>query len=205
MRCVGLLLMALLVSACGTASDNPAQSAARAVLAAGPLGGDRPSLEALQAAILQAVQQSGSTEPVLLVALPKRKAIASLVVAGVNDGAVTWLDNTGVSVVTRRGVVISTRGLGTDVMASDVSGTLGALRRGGSGYVRLQRVLDGEGHLHDRPLTCEAPRKGAQVIETCRGLAGTVTNSYEMRGGEVSKSRQWLGADIGYAEIARLQ
>lgn len=204
-RPLRVLLASLLLSACGTESQSPILNLARATLDANRQDTVKPDIAAQQTAIRQAVLASGTSDPVLMVALPKRNAVATLVLAARNGQAVTWLDSTGVSVVTRRGIVIATRGLGSDVMSSDVSGTLQALDRGGTGYVRTQRFLDGEGHLQERALTCDAARAGPRVTETCQGGGATVTNRFELRGSAVVQSWQWLGAGVGFAEITRLQ
>ena len=206
MRRVGMALAALvLLAACGSESDAPVLNAVRAALEAKRQSGAQPDLDAQQAEIVRIVRGSGHSGPVLMVALPKGNVAASLIVDARNGDVVTWRDATGVSVVTRRGVVISPRGVGHDVMASDVSGTLAALDHGGGGYQRLQRFLDGEGHLRDHPTTCDATRAGAVVTETCRGNGASVTNTYELRNGTVVRSRQWLGEDVGYAETTRLR
>ena len=190
MKRVGMALAALvLLAACGSESDAPVLNAVRAALEAKRQSGAQPDLDAQQAEIVRIVRGSGHSGPVLMVALPKGNVAASLIVDARNGDVVTWRDATGVSVVTRRGVVISTRGLGHDVMASDVSGTLAALDHGGGGYQRLQRFLDGEGHLRDQYLRAEERDSGTlpPVAGGGRRIRGDhaapVTTRYRCGGG----------------------
>jgi hypothetical protein len=165
-----------------------------------------PDLATQQAAILQTVRASKSTAPIIMVTLPQRNAAASLTSAADNRGTVTWLDATGIAVALRGGAVTSTRGLGHDLMAADVSGTLSALRGGAQSYSRRQRYLDGEGQSVDVTLQCTASLGGGEMWETCTAADGlSVTNTYQVRGGAVASSRQWIGPEIGYASIVRLQ
>jgi hypothetical protein len=194
------------LAACGTERERPVQDFVKSVAEARKTKGKTPpTLEQQRAALVAQLKKSGSTQPVLLVELTQRGAVASLSVAGQNRGAQSWFDPTGVSVVTRRGVVVETRGLGHDLMSSNANGTLNALSGGGRGYKRFHRYLDGEGQPNDITFTCDASRSGNTVTETCAVPEGSFTNTYQLRGGSVVESRQWLGREIGYARITRLQ
>ncbi len=206
-RAILALCAGVVLASCGSLADDPLVNFGQSVLKRGTGGaqGAPASLAEQRAALLRQVEQSGTDQPVLLVQLPKQGAVATLVIAGQNGGAVTWFDATGVSVVTRNALVIATRGLGADLMSSDPSASLAALRGGGSGYSRYHRYLDGEAQFQDITFTCTARRAGNRVEETCSVPEGKFNNTYELRGGEIWQSRQWLGRVIGYANIERVQ
>ncbi|MFK7877371.1 MAG: YjbF family lipoprotein [Paracoccaceae bacterium] len=205
MKLIFLGALLTLLSACGAAQNDPILStiqgtAQRLVSPPAP----KPSLEAQRAAVLRDIAAAQNSDPILLIELPKQEAVASLVNAGENRGAITWIDPSGVSVVTRGGIVISTRGLGNDLMAADVSGTQRALQGGVKTYKRLHRYLDGEAQLDRSVFACTADKAGATMTETCAGVPGRFTNTYHFRHGVLSQSKQWLGPNIGFARIEYL-
>lgn len=202
-------MMFLALVACGGAANDPFVSAVRnGVARLGAPSTPPPSLEEQRAAVLQDVAAAGGTDPVLIVELPRQQAVASLVAAAENQGATTWLDANGVSIVTRGGIVIATRGLGNDVMASDVSGSRAAVASksaGSDSYARTQRYLNGEGQLTSLNLRCSARRTSARLEETCTTPQTTITNWYQTKSGNTVASKQWLGPDLGYALLQRLR
>lgn len=201
--CVPLLAI---LFACGNRSDNLLLDVTKELAnSAAKEKAPAPSMAQQRAALVERARKAGNSQPILLVELPQAGAVASLSIVGQNNGAISWIDPTGVSVVTRRGVVIATRGLGFDLMSSDTRGTMNALRGGASGYSRFHRYLNGEGLPQDITFSCSAARGGGQISETCTNPDGSFTNSYQLRGSEVVQSRQWLGRQIGYASITRLQ
>ena len=199
---LGLLILA----SCGTAADGPVvhavQSSAQKLLKP---EAEKPSLAGRKAAVLRDVERAGGTDPVLLVELPDLDAVASLVIAAKNGTAITWIDPSGVSVVTQHGIVIATRGLGHDLMAADVSGTFSALSGGPNTYQRVHRYLDGEGQLGRQEFQCEAEKTDTGVAETCRGGLTVFDNSFILKAGQVVRSDQWLGPEIGIARLTNLR
>ena len=207
MKRYALMLLCLMLVACGGAANDPLVSVVRnSVSRLSAPTAPPPSIEAQRAAVLQDIKAAGGNDPVLVVELTKQKAVASLVVAAENQGATTWLDATGVSVVTRDGIVIATRGLGNDLMASEVSGSLTAVQSGSSGgYARTQRYLNGEGQLITLNLRCSARRAGTRVEELCETPETTIQNWYQVSAGRVTQSKQWIGPVIGYALLSRVR
>ena len=196
------LLVFLLLIACGNTAPGPVVEALQNALrpaesvAAGTLAQQR-------AAILQDVKNSGVEGPVLLVTLESRQVIAALVPVGSNADATTWLDKSGVSIVTHAGVVTSTRGLGFDVIASDVSGLLASQFLTQTTYTRAFRLLDGSAKLNWVKTQCRSSRSNNVLLETCDTVS--FSNKYVFKNNEIWSSRQWLGAEIGYANLERLQ
>lgn len=202
---IGLLLLCGFLAACGSAADNSIWGLAKGAAKSVGKSAEPVPLEKQRADLIAQAAAIPGTAPILMVELPQRGAVATMVVAGTNAGDTTWFDATGVAVITRNGVARATRGLATDLMSSDVSGTLRALRGGASRYSRFHRYLDGAGQAQDITFSCEMTRDGGAFSETCRVPEGRFTNTYELRGGVVVRSRQWLGRDIGYARLTRLR
>ncbi|MBK0329329.1 YjbF family lipoprotein [Rhodobacteraceae bacterium F11138] len=137
--------------------------------------------------------------------------------AGTADEIIVWRTETDETVTLRGGVLIATRGLGGDVLSSEVQ-----LRPGGLGPASGQRVL----HVADKdnkqltlPLACDVVDRGParieiigwslpthHVQERCEGGGGTVVNDYWVDAGNglVWQSRQWAGPHIGYLRLRQV-
>lgn len=199
------LVFAVSLAACGTATESPFLKLMKAAGQNFSQEEAKPSLSEQRASIIEAVRKSGVTSPVLLMELSEHNSVGSMAVAEINGDAVTWFGSGDISVVTRKGVVIATRGLGFDLMAADVAATQAALHGGSASYSKTLRFLDGEGQLQDTSLTCSMTYSGDQAFEECRVGDVSVSNTYLLHKGHVVRSRQWLGEMVGYADLTRLQ
>jgi len=157
--------------------------------------------------------------PLILAILPQQGLFSSLNLLTVNGGVGTWTTPDEITVSFRDGVLVSTRGLGQDMMTSDMSGTLAALNGRASGYYRrFQGTLDGQSGIDYRTFQCRVASRAPETIviveraqattrteEACASPGLEVTNVY-WRGsdGVMWKSRQWINEDIGYLETERL-
>lgn len=84
-------------------------------------------------------------QPTLLAELPKLSVSATMALFGRNGDVQTWKSADGVSLSFLDGVLVSSRGLGADVMSADVSGTRAMLAGDGSArHIRLHSYLDGD-------------------------------------------------------------
>ena len=107
----------------------------------------------------------------------------------------------------RHGVITNTRGLGNDLMSSDIGDILSLVRNRRSGSaVRRMRHLDGENHTFTFNFDCTVSVGGQEVLnaglysatvtnvtEECRAPSRSFTNVYKVDGsGEVLASRQWV-------------
>ncbi|MEP4196547.1 MAG: YjbF family lipoprotein [Aliishimia sp.] len=201
-----LILAVLILTGCGSRAQDPlVQSVRAAVQNVGQTPAAPTPVAQQRLAIIQAIRDAGAEDPILLVALPERSAVATLGVGGDNLGVITWIDAGGVSVALKNGVIVSTRGLGHDLIVSDVSGSVAALKMKRSSHTREQRYLNGEGQLHGIELSCAAELEAKKVTETCHSETRRVVNTYELKHNRVIRSRQWLGPELGYAEIEQLQ
>ena len=123
-------------------------------------------------------------------------------------GATTWRAGDGSALVTRGGMVVSTYGLGFDLVSADVSDTLslvGARRSGDA--VRVHQYLDGENQVETRAFQCtvvlrQSDASSSRMTEDCRGADVLFENSFTIgKDGAVTSSRQWLGPDVGYLRL----
>lgn len=124
------------------------------------------------------------------------------------------------TVIFRDGVVTGTRGLGGDLMSSDIGESLALIhaRRAGTA-TRVMRFLDGENHTYAFTFSCDIAvgdtrelTSGAistqvrQVTETCRDGEREISNIYMVASdGMVLASSQWLGPTTGDFSIRQLK
>lgn len=206
-RAVGVLLLCGLCAGCGARAHDPVWTALKA--AAAGLGTPKAAARSLaeqQEEIRVAVASYAGTEPLLMMTLASQNAVATLGLIDESAGRQTWADASGITITLEQGIVTQTRGLGHDVMASDVSGLLAALDgSGATEYRRYRRVLDPTGMLRTQSAQCALQRQADQIIERCAGQESVpdFVNTYQSAG--IVRSTQWLGPELGPLQIERLQ
>ena len=151
-------------------------------------------------------------QPLLAAEMPARKANATMVVVGNNAGHLTWVAADGIMLITKDGILTGTRGFGRDLMVSNVSAVLPALRTGSGTMAREMSRIDDEGHVTPIRYNCTITRGGPQqvdlisrqvathlVTETCESAAGEgFVNRYWLDGsGRIRQSDQWAGPRFG--------
>ena len=155
--------------------------------------------------------------PILMFGLPSRKARLAMATDGHNGDVVTWRAADGSTVSLRSGVVVATRGAGSDLMSAAVP-SLAQLESGSGTVERRYYYLNGLDQSVALTFTCQLQDLGAEsidvvelrytvhhVAETCSGDAPTFTNDYWIGPNHVMrKSKQWLGKTLGYAVIENL-
>jgi hypothetical protein len=141
----------------------------------------------------------------LTIKIPARNADATLVLVARNQGVETWQTVDNVTVSTQNGVIVATRGLGFDVMGSDVRQTLTALagRQAGQ-YVVKRRYLTADNHSESVSATCTMSRSSQGLhIEDCQAAGVAFRNEYALDGsGRIARSKQWIGPDVQYLGTA---
>ncbi|MEB8387645.1 YjbF family lipoprotein [Rhodobacteraceae bacterium KMM 6894] len=171
------------------------------------------------AASIQTVLAS-TNAPVIALAIPNRKAATVMSQLDVNHGYATFGTSDRRSVTLRGGMVTGTRGLGEDIMSSDISGVqaLIAGRRNGTAQ-RVTRYLNGEDVTVAQVTTCtvsvgttdryqlaEVNSAATSVSETCRAEGGEFTNTYRVAPtGRVLQSRFWHSPMNEYITIQALR
>ncbi|ARE83165.1 Group 4 capsule polysaccharide lipoprotein gfcB, YjbF [Roseovarius sp. EC-HK134] len=176
--------------------------------------------------IVQAVATdalSRTTGPVLLYTLEDRKAVAVLRPIAENGAYQTWASygsSERLSATTLNGVLVSTRGLGNDLMSSRVEPLLEVVSRREDGVATIQqRYLDGENQIVNLKSDCKITRgeteavtsvagsvQGVRMTAECWQANRSVVNSYLVdANGAVVQSRHWAGPTMGYSTIQRLR
>ncbi|MFN6977741.1 MAG: YjbF family lipoprotein [Gemmobacter sp.] len=155
--------------------------------------------------------------PVIFVTLEATGARDAVGEAGQNGGVRVYVTPTGLLFALRDGVLVATRGLGPDLMASDAP-TAAALRRGDGSHRRVQRYLTGTNATDTLVLECFVTEGGAEtldlvglsvptriVAESCAGRGYAIENRYWFDArGRVRQARQWAGLEAGYIVISDL-
>ncbi|MBO9432180.1 YjbF family lipoprotein [Sulfitobacter sp. R18_1] len=157
------------------------------------------SMEDIRRQVTPKVRQRFRHTSLIIAQLEQNERASILVRKGVNRDVETYYTPDNISLSLRDGVLISTRGLGFDLMSSDVAEVLTGLRHGGQA-VRVHRYLDGEDQIVIKSYICDYSGN-AQIIENCYGKDHSFKNSYQMSGGRVVASRQWIGPDLGYIRL----
>ena len=124
------------------------------------------------------------------------------------DGnVITYVSEDGSQVSLRDGILISTRGIGVDLMSS-AQPSLAELARGAA-HKRTDFYLDGTDTMRRRDFDCtvaagdggKGPAGTRHIRQTCSSEDGFIVNDYWLRGGQIAQSRQWVSASAGYAGI----
>ena len=152
----------------------------------------------------------------LRVVLPATGADATLAPVSRNGDVTVWQTLDGITVSFRRGVLIATRGLGDDLMSSDVEGTLAMLRGANTQayYPQIRSYLDGEDQTRFRSYQCRRSERAQErvglgdetrnlrrVTEHCVSPDAEATNTYWLdQAGNVVMSRQWVRPGTGYMQ-----
>ena len=172
---------------------------------------------------------AGITQP-FLVARLESGVTAGLFPAASNRGAIVWETEDGIALTGRGDVIVSTRGLGGDLLSAETEDTVRNLAAGRGGrYRRTLRRIDGLGAILRQDYDCTLVVGGAEVVtvlgrahatrlstETCRPLGTTVpttaandvpepfVNEYYVGDGTIWVSRQWIGPAVGYLRLERV-
>jgi hypothetical protein len=148
------------------------------------------------------------TAPLIRAEIPARKATAVLRPVGQNGDVTTWQTVDDITLSFADGILVSSRGLGFDLMGADASLTRAGLAgQAPDIYRRKMRYLTGDNHSTWLTAGCSMARAGVEAglrrfEESCRARDETFTNVYLLdRAGRVASSRQWLSPQIGYIDI----
>lgn len=134
---------------------------------------------------------------------------------------VVWRASDGAQVMLRDGVLISTRGVGGDVVESNVSEVRSLIASGRFGPSnRSVSFLSGDNQLLTLNLSCSVTNRGLEGVvlvekpvslqrirEECPTEYGPIVYDYWIEPGAqvIRKSRQWAGPVIGYYVITLLK
>ena len=207
-----------LLSACGNdkGGANPVVAAvgqmAKSTLAKGKKGA---APAAQPAAPVGRAELEAFGKPVLRIQSKALGQDAFLTIADAKENVVTWTAQGQANFSMRDGVLIQTRGVGSDLMSAQVP-TLAQLK-GGASYPRVYFFLGPDDIGTRRSYDCSATTIGAETIEvvgkshatthvteTCTRPNGKVTNDYWIEGNVIRKSRQWASNSVAYLEFEKV-
>lgn len=221
-RVVLPLALVLTLAACGTGQQDPLVTAVRTI-SAGVLGGDDaaatgplPTAATVPPALLAQVEG-----PLILVETTRLGGVTLMTRVGRNGPDATWRGPEGWGITLgEAGLLRATRGLGFDLMSTDVRPVGAALRVRNSGAVDRAMVhVDGEGQsrrvIHRCALTLDgsdtvtivgAARSLTRMTETCRFDGETYENIYWLdASGHAVQSLQWVSPEVGHLQITTLR
>lgn len=178
---------------------------------------------AVQTALLPAAPASAPTvrfaqvlqadAPQMQLSVERVRASGIVVLDVTRDGTRTWLSPEGASFATRGGLLVATRGLGGDMLSSDVSQSQALLsaRRNGQAQ-RFHTFIDGTDKAVTQTFVCDITVTGPRAIriqnqpvnttlmaENCANPTTQFQNLYWIETGtaRISQSRQWAGEPTG--------
>lgn len=157
---------------------------------------------------------SGLQGPIMYFALESKKTEAGALLIYDDNHSRVWSTNDGISLRMEHGVLAETRGLGNDLIHSDVAEATLAIRHGHKEALVLKQYLNAEDTLQTRsylcryqsgrfePLVTLAGRFMAKrVQEECVTSDARVQNYYWVSAqGQIVKSRQWVGPFNNYLD-----
>lgn len=157
-----------------------------------------PTAAQLKAAVTPEVRAQTGNQPLLIGSSLRVPVSAIMAMAAENGDVRTYLGTDGISFSLRSGVLVASRGLGTDLMSAEVSQVLPRIRAGSGQAVRAHRYLNGENQLVVREYRCTYSRAGGEVIEACSGEDASFENRYVLdRAGKIVISVQWVSPLLG--------
>lgn len=161
----------------------------------------------------------GTDAPTLSLFFPSLQAQTIATPVAQNDGVVTWLSVEDRAVSFRNGVVVSTRGLGDDLMGADVGASLAALGGGAGEWApRVHGYMSPEYQSVFMTFQCQRTASKRETVavgtssisanrtdELCVNDEREIQNIYWQTGnGVMVKSRQWISPRVGYMETERI-
>ena len=214
--------IALVLAGCSGGTDQPTgnlqvlEAARQRVAAARAPETERPpltraALDTVEVAAIEATVEDADAQAYLFEQVVRRDDAPGQIVV--------WRTEDNVTLALRSGVLIATRGLGGDLLSTQVelAGDRPGPAVGGGQKIMRVRALDNK--AVPIVLACEVTDLGPETIviverahptrhlrETCEGGGGTVVNDYwtDPRSGLVWQSRQWAGPYIGYIRTRQL-
>ncbi len=158
---------------------------------------------------------AGFGQPLLFVELPDRDVQAGALLAQQNGPRQIWATQDGITLTLLGGFLTETRGLGGDLMSTDLGDIAPDFGGQTDSSVRIHRYLTGDDRLVAMAFVCNYARVPGvsattvagqfdtlRVSETCSGPEIGFENLYWINGAGVTvKSVQWIGPNVGYAHI----
>ncbi len=207
-----------LLAGCGndTGARNPLVAAVgQMAKAALPKGKAAPAAAEAAAAPVSRAELAAFGKPILRVRSERLGQDGFLTIADTKADVTTWTAQGQATFSLRDGILIQTRGLGSDLMSADTP-SLAQLSSGAS-YPRVYYFLGEDDRGTRRTYDCVASVVGNETIEVfgvshavthvseeCSRPNSKVTNDFWIEEKAIRKSRQWASSRIGYIEFVRV-
>ncbi len=155
----------------------------------------------------------------LIIRVPALNLQSYAVWNGQNGSVETWRTAQGISISLNNGVIVSTRGMGDDLMGADVEQSVAILADTARAWgLRINSYIDGENQHYFTSLQCRRSdtrmeqttignrsQRTTRLTELCVNNEKKIENTYwQNSSGSVLKSRQWVSSGVGYIEIERV-
>lgn len=154
--------------------------------------------------------------PILRAVIPVRSADALLTITDSKGEVVTWSTTDGTTFTLREGILIQTRGLGSDLMSSQAPTVADLLTPGGT-HPRQYFFLGEDDQTTRRAYDCTVTIGGQETIqifgkshrvtrvsEECARPQGKITNDFWIEGRTIRKSRQLASGGTGFIEFEKV-
>jgi len=213
MKWIFTLSALALFAACGPLNEGRSGPQLVRQLNPGLFGGDT----APAAPVISPEVANAGPGNVLLVTLRARDLVAPMLRTATNGSRVTWKSDADLAMTFDNGILISTRGLGDDLMGADTAGLQEAIQNGQGTTTRRQSYLDSLDQIVTFDLTCEVSSPGVEetalltgpaqltkVVESCQSPRLVFENSYWLSDGKIIKSSQAISASQGFISVEQL-
>ena len=204
---------AALLAACGPLNrgglGDTAANIARAVANGGAAPAAQPSPE----------MQAARPEDVRVITLRNQGRILPTIQTGANGPITTWGADEGISFSFDRGVLVASRGLGFDLMGTDLAGFHTSLAAGGGTLSRTVATMGSLDQIILRDVTCTLAAAGPENLPTLTGGTQILSRFDESCAGErlafdniywtdptgtIVRSRQAVTPSIGFIQVEEL-
>ncbi|MCB6178035.1 YjbF family lipoprotein [Rhodobacter sp. Har01] len=209
-------VLAVTLAGCGAGSGGAGKGPVAKVMATAQqmVGGRKARAPAAAGPkTLSEAEIAASDTPLMQVRIAARGIDTWLTPRESNGAVTTWTTSGGTTFTFRNGLLIETRGLGSDLMSAAAPDPA-QLAKTGTVYRRAWYVTGPDGDFEQRVYVCTTeslgpedlkiagqPRRALHLRETCQRDAGKLTSDYWLEGPIVRKSRQWASPGAGYAEF----
>lgn len=199
---------ALTLGACGLSSEGRQADSIGASIAAKLF--KKKSAEVAEPVDLVQIMATTS-EPLALLVMESQQITVLIREVAKNGSFSTFHSDEGQALNFDKGVLIATRGGGSDLMSSQIAPSMRLIlsEREGSAQ-RVMTYLTGDGRSIDMPFDCKVLRGKREpfesgdiktttqlMVEQCSDGTYEFANTYLVSSGQVLSSRQWINPDIG--------
>lgn len=204
------LALVSLIAACGNSENRGEVGKQAAAMLKARIGKSEaqapPTREQLRAAITPEFREQTGNVPLLLVSSIRVPVTSIMTRFAVNGDVETYLTPDQISFSLKSGILISSRGLGNDLVSANIDGVLPRIQAGSGRAVRVHRYLNGENQEIQHRFDCTYTHPETEVIESCEGVNMAFTNRYGLDpSGRIIKSVQWVSPGLKHYLIESIQ